>query len=223
MSEAARKPGQYAAERHFRGLKSYRRRLYRQMLGGLLLVALGELVFAIWVGTTFAWAAFAFVLGVAFGTVYVLRELPPDHVRRWGDGAWGEQQTAKALEPLEREGWKVTHDIALDRGNIDHLVEAPNGRRFLLETKSLNGDLSVVEGVLTAVQVDDPEQISRHSGLRHIVLERARGQDRERAGRGGWVQAAVVIWGDFPQGLVEDGKLVFLHGDRLVEWLRERV
>ena len=151
-----------------------------------------------------------------------LRELPPDHVRRWGDGAWGERETAKALELLEREGWLVLHDVELDSGNIDHVVESPRGRAFVLETKALQGHVAVADGVLTTTQVDDPEQVYEHRRLRHLVLERARHVYRERHGRGGWVQAAVVIWGDFPQHRVEDGKLVFLHGDELVGWLREQ-
>jgi len=29
----------------------------------------------------------------------------------------------------------------------------------------------------------------------------------------------VVIWGEFPAGVVETEKVVYLHGDRLADWL----
>jgi hypothetical protein len=38
----------------------------------------------------------------------------------------------------------------------------------------------------------------------------------------GWVNAVVVFWGDFPQGMVEQDNVTYLAGDRLVEWLRSR-
>jgi hypothetical protein len=218
---APRRAGQYAAERHRRGLRNYRRRFYRQMLWAFALVLLVELLLALWIDSRFGWLGFAFFAGVTFGSIVIARDLAPDHVRRWGDGAWGEQQTAKALKPIEKAGWKVQHDIELDRGgNIDHVVESPSGKRFVLETKALNGEIRVENGVLKCTQVDDPEQVYRHDRLRHIVLERARHLHYER-GRG-WVQAVVVIWGDFPQRHLEDGKLVFLHGDELASWLREQ-
>jgi len=212
-----RRAGQYASERYYRGLRSFRRRFYRRMLWALGLVLLVELLIALYVDTTFGWLGFAFILGALVGVVWLVRELPPDHVRRWGDGAWGEQQTAKALLPLAQAGWMVLHDIELDRGNIDHVAESPSGKRFVLETKTLQGRLTVDDGSLTSAQVDDPEQIYRHTTLRNVVLGRARHQYRES--RRGWVQAVVVIWGEFPQRC---GKLVFLHGDELASWLRER-
>lgn len=214
-----RRPGQYADERYRRGMRSFRRRFYRQVGWALALVTVAELLLTLYVDSTVAWMAFAFVLGGTIATVWILRELPPEHVRRWGAGAWGEQQTAKVLEPLEHAGWTVEHDLARERGNIDHLVESPGGRRFLLETKTLQGRLVVEAGCLTSTQPDDEEQIFRNRRLRHVVLERARSIYKERPK--GWVQAVVVIWGDFPQRCVEDGKLVFVHGDDLAGWLRQ--
>jgi hypothetical protein len=219
--ETPRAPGQYARERHERGLRNYRRRLYRSLAIGLLLIAAVQFVLAAWVGTTFAWAGFALVLGAAVGVIAVLRELPPDHVRHWGAGAWGEQQTAHALDELVAEGWKLAHDVELARGNIDHIAVSPRGRAFVLETKALQGRIGVENGVLTTTQIDDPEQIYEHRRLRHVVLDRARHVYRERNGDGGWVRAAVVIWGDFEQRRLENGKLVFVHGDELLDWLRQ--
>lgn len=36
------------------------------------------------------------------------------------------------------------------------------------------------------------------------------------------MQAVVVFWADFPEGLVEDGRCVFVHGSRLREWMEGR-
>jgi diadenosine tetraphosphatase ApaH/serine/threonine PP2A family protein phosphatase len=41
-------------------------------------------------------------------------------------------------------------------------------------------------------------------------------------GRRLWVQAVVVIWSEFPEGCVTDGRCVFIHGSRLAEWLARR-
>jgi hypothetical protein len=221
VSAAPRRAGQYAAERHQRGLRSFRRRFYRQVGVTLVFVAVAELLLALYMDSFFSWIVFSFVAGGVVTSIWILRQLPPDHVRRWGDGAWGEQQTAKALEPLEQAGWTAEHDIELDRGgNIDHLVQSPKGKRFVLETKTLNGEIRVENGLLVCTQLDDHDQVYRHSRLRHAVLERARLLYRERPG--GWVQGVVVIWGDFPQRRVENGKLAFVHGEELDPWLRER-
>jgi hypothetical protein len=37
-----------------------------------------------------------------------------------------------------------------------------------------------------------------------------------------WVQAVVVVWADFQQRVVEGDRIVFVHGDELAGWLRER-
>ncbi len=43
-----------------------------------------------------------------------------------------------------------------------------------------------------------------------------------RTGHRQWVQAVVVLWSEFEEGVHEDEKCVFLHGSRLHEWLRRR-
>src|SRR6266704_3520122 len=50
-------------------------------------------------------------------------------VASWRQGAKGEQQTARLLAKLEREGWKVLHDLAIpgSRANVDHLAIGPGG------------------------------------------------------------------------------------------------
>jgi hypothetical protein len=151
-----------------------------------------------------------------------VRDTAPHHVRKWKQGAEGERRTEKALRPLERKGWTVEHDVQRDgRANLDHVLKGPPGV-FLLETKNLAGTITFEGGVLVSRQWDDPEEVYRHTAL-PVRLERQakelsarlRAETRRRT----WVKQTVVVWGDFPAGLVEHGDAVYVRGDRLVDWL----
>jgi hypothetical protein len=65
----------------------------------------------------------------------------PDSVA-WRRGAAGERRTARLLDPLERHGWAVLHDLAVPRtqANIDHLVIGPGGV-FVIDSKQYHGRL----------------------------------------------------------------------------------
>jgi hypothetical protein len=53
-------------------------------------------------------------------------------------GAESEARVRRALEPLAREGWRVAHAVDWPgRGDLDHVVRAPCGMGFLIETKTL--------------------------------------------------------------------------------------
>src|SRR5918996_2269287 len=56
---------------------------------------------------------------------------------RYAVGAESERLVAERLRPLEAQDWAVRHSIGWrGRGDIDHLVEAPGGLRFAIETKT---------------------------------------------------------------------------------------
>ena len=70
-------------------------------------------------------------------------------IRRRGDGRYragvvGEEATASALEPLERRGFTVLHDLGVPgrRENIDHLVIGRAGV-FVVETKKWAGEVTI--------------------------------------------------------------------------------
>jgi hypothetical protein len=65
----------------------------------------------------------------------------PDAIA-WRRGAEGERRTARLLDPLERHGWAVLHDLAVpgSRANIDHLVIGPGGV-FVIDSKQYRGRL----------------------------------------------------------------------------------
>ena len=62
----------------------------------------------------------------------------------WRRGAVGERRTGQLLDPLERHGWAVLHDLALpgSRANIDHLVIGPGGV-FVIDSKQYRGRLQL--------------------------------------------------------------------------------
>ena len=53
-------------------------------------------------------------------------------------GAQSEARVRRALEPLLREGWYVTHAVDWPgRGDLDHVLRSPSGMGFVIETKTL--------------------------------------------------------------------------------------
>ena len=101
-----------------------RRRLLLGGAGGLAAV----FVLA-WMVTGSAQAALGLAL-IAVGAGVVLYRSNSD-AAKWRKGARGERSTARYLRPLERRGYVVMHDRALDRpgdrANLDHLVIGPCG------------------------------------------------------------------------------------------------
>jgi Nuclease-related domain len=85
-------------------------------------------------------------------TGWGLRFRPSPEALAWRRGAIGERRTARLLEPLERQGWAVLHDLALpgSRANLDHLVIGPGGV-FVIDSKKYRSRL----------QLDPPGQL-RH-------------------------------------------------------------
>jgi hypothetical protein len=67
----------------------------------------------------------------------------PDAIAR-RRGAAGERRTARLLEPLERHGWVVLHDLSVpgSRANLDHLVIGPGGV-FVIDSKQYRGGLQL--------------------------------------------------------------------------------
>jgi hypothetical protein len=73
-----------------------------------------------------------------------LRFRPSVDAVAWRQGAAGERRTARLLDPLERHGWAVLHDLAVpgSRANIDHLVIGPGGV-FVIDSKHYRGRLQL--------------------------------------------------------------------------------
>ncbi len=215
--------GGYAADRYRQGRRRWRAkiRLICFAFSGPLIVV-GMVVFVA-DGNPLSWFAGGLTaLGVAAWVEF--RDTPPFYIEHWREGAEGERKTEKELRPLERAGWRVFHDVENGHGNYDHIAVGRAGV-FLLETKNLAGVVEMRDGVPHLQRRLDPEDNKPWESIRPRALGAAASlkEDIERrSGRRLWVQAVVVFWSDFPEGLVEDGRCVFVHGSRLREWMRGR-
>jgi hypothetical protein len=131
----------------------------------------------------------------------------------WWWGVQGERNTAKEIEKLGPE-WHCEHDVELSHGNWDHVLVGPPGI-FLLDSKVLHNAAVAAGDALSSGRLRYRGSDFRSSALRiHDELDRL-------LGRGTWVQAAVVVWGEFPQGRHEEGNVVYVRGEELLTWLRE--
>ena len=83
-----------------------------------------------------------FGLAVAALMAWRLRFRPSEQARAWQHGAHGEQQTARLLDRLTRDGFQVLHDLAMpgSPANIDHLVLGPSGV-FVIDSKQGTGSV----------------------------------------------------------------------------------
>ena len=163
----------------------------------------------LWTGAMLAMAMWAF-------------DDPPEHVAKWGRGAEGERLTAKELRVLEREGWRIEHDHQKEHYNVDHIAIGPF-RWFMIETKTSTGSVSIEDGLYTVRWPDDPEATWTHKNLGRSMRQRAAelwnsaANDPDRK----FVHAVVAIWAPFPEGLVHHDRVTYVHGSRLLAFLRD--
>jgi len=169
-------------------------------------------------------------LGFGFGTLVTiyaaLHESVPDHIDQWRHGAEAERRTAKELRKLRRRGWHVVHDLADGRGNRDHVVVGPGGL-FLIDTKSPRGRVKIDgRGVMRVDRVDNPHasyrQVDLAGRVRHGAIRLKRDIEQSTGQQNLWVNAVVVVWSRFDQGVVEGDRITFVHGDDLASWLEAR-
>ena len=129
---------------------------------------------------------------------------------RWRWGAEGEQMTGAELVKLGAD-WHVEHDIELGHGNWDHVLVGPSGV-FLLDSKALNSPARVERDALRSGRLRYGGGAARWNAatMHHALVE--------QLGHSPWVQAVVVVWGEFNEELTEK-KVVYVRGDRLLPWL----
>src|SRR5665811_462798 len=60
------------------------------------------------------------------------------------------------------------------------------------------------------------------SSLRLAAAASLKEEIERRSGQRTWVRAVVVFWAEFPQGVIDDGRCVFLHGSKLRGWMEGR-
>jgi hypothetical protein len=130
----------------------------------------------------------------------------------WLWGAVGEQQTAEVLERLSGS-WICEHDLQRERGNWDHIAVGRSGV-FLIDTKRLTRPAVVANDTLLSGRVRS-SGASFRAAAAGLAAELGR-----RCGTKPWVQAVVVIWGEFPQRRHTENRVTYLHADELLGWLR---
>ena len=168
---------------------------------------------------------YSFMTGFAAGGIATIaiwfREVAPPYVENWRQGAEGEARTHRALVA---SGWTVLDDIDTGRGNYDHIAVGLGGV-VLLETKNLTGISEIRDSTVWVRRRHDPAADYALKKLRpHLLADAAElsGQIQRRTGERAWVDAVVVFWSEFPEGVVEANRLTYVHGSRLRDWLAAR-
>jgi len=214
--------GQYADAR-FRLL----RRRYRKRVLPRAAVVLSPLTIA---GVALSVVGHGIVLwcgGLLVGGSLVLwlhvADAVPVNVERWRAGAAGERRTERALRPLQRVGWTITHDLDLPgAGNIDHLAVGPAGV-FVLDSKVWSGVVSVDQDGATITPRDNPDAAWLARGQHRAAAHTAARATRVLAATARMTvpaaQSVVVVWGSFPQRVAASGGITYVAGEDLHDWL----
>ena len=223
MSSRASAAGESTQRKYNELTRSWRRR-NRRVFAALALICWGLLVASFIAAQR--WGSQAWIFGVLGGAAFafwlIARLSPPGWIENWQTGALGEQATAKALRPLEKDGWIVLHDLSAGRGNIDHVIVGPTGI-YLLDSKRLGGTVSVAESGVSVRRLDDPDLTYQHTGAGHLLNlarqthERILATTRIKT----WVTPVMVIWSDFPQRIAEH-RCAYVQGEELVAWILSR-
>jgi hypothetical protein len=167
-----------------------------------------------------------FLLGAATMGVALLPEvLLPDYIQRWQRGAWGEQNTAKVLKRLEKQGWRVRHDLATryGKGNRDHIVAGP--AVYLLNSKLLKDRVWLEGDVLHVERMDESGDAYEVSDLTSKMSKAARYLEHDLGTAVGFpvaVYPVVVIWGYFEAGSAWAGNVAYVGGEQIADWLSSR-
>ena len=215
--------GGSAEERFLRARDSWRRAMRVP-----LAVAIG-LGFASGVGLWFWYPRVGhllgpYIAGATTGMAMWIWDDPPEYIARWKRGADGERRTEKALRSLTAVTWNAFHDRQGKRGNLDHVVVGPGGV-FLLDSKNLSGTVTVGDRGLTTEFADADRDAFTYTRLGNAMrgaAVRLKEDLEDQTKLTLWVQAVVVVWGEFSQEPVEQHNVVYLHGDKLASWLAER-
>jgi len=198
---------------------------------GRALIALGVVLIGVLVlvldGHDLSWLA-GLVAGGGAGAwialVRVARRPQPAGAEPTLGGAKAERRTEAAVRSLERSGWRFRHDVRGSDRTFDH-VAVGHGGVILLQSLDPRGVVTMRNGEPWVERATDPEAEPEVLRIRPRAVTDAvafRDDVHRLTGRRLWVQAVVVIWSDFPAGVVADGRCVFIHGSRLADWLTRR-
>jgi hypothetical protein len=207
--------------------RDWRHRMFgkRTFLYAWSLYALSFLAVIFWTPT--GWRLLAgFFYGMLATALWMFPEaVLPDHIARWQRGAWGEQNTAKALKPLRKQGWRIRHDLATGYGktNRDHIAVGP--AVYLLDSKLLKDEVWVDGSGLHVRRVDESQDEYVVPGLSGRMNRAAGALKHDLDAAVGFpvaVYPVVVVWGHFAAGAQWDGNVAYVDGDQIADWLASR-
>ena len=170
-----------------------------------------------------AWMSGFFAGALAMGII-LARESPPNLISKWQQGAWGEERTARKLAKLPRGRWDVLNDLGNGTYNFDHVLVGPAGV-MCLNSKWSERRLSVEGGsrIVFTERYDEDRSWSDGAMVRQAKRDAFSLKERieRQTGQRLWVQAVIVWWGEFPDGIARVNDVDIVHGDKLVEWLAQ--
>ena len=205
---------------------AWRRRAFGRRSGiyfWTIALLLSVLVATIHLGSKWSVAAGSWLGGAIASGLLLPVAFMPSRIRNWQKGAWGEEMTAAELKALNREVWRVAHDIAWGKGNHDHVVAGP--AIYVLNTKNRRDCTVAVEGHgLRVTQIDTGDSYLEDRWLPSLESEATtlKRTIERTVGFPVHVYPVVVIWGDYAAGHEFVGDVSVIRGDRLVAWLRDR-
>jgi hypothetical protein len=135
-------------------------------------------------------------------------------------GAWGEDATREELKRAKRKGlvWGWVDSVALQAGDLDHLVVTRNGGLIAVDSKWRS------EGNDAAAMADSAAKARlRAEGVARSLLKAERGSHRAK-GHAVTVRPLVVIWGPAQHKMRDGGQVAgipFVGGRRLLSWLND--
>jgi hypothetical protein len=135
-------------------------------------------------------------------------------------GAWGEEATRDELRRAKRKRliWGWVDSVALQAGDLDHLVITRHGGLIAIDSKWRT------DGNDAAAMVDSAAKSRlRAQAVARSLLKGERGTHRAR-GHAVTVRPLVVIWGPAQHTMRDgdqDADIPFVGGRRLISWLSD--
>lgn len=193
--------------------RTHRRRLLGLLAAITAIATAAVTVAALLIGAWMAWfiaGAVYSALIILWATMFDLLDPVGRHLRQ---GADGESFTAEQLRRCARHGWRATHNLVLEHGDIDHIAIGPGGV-VAIETKCPDADW---------------QWLHRHGIARRWARQarssalRAKALVRQHAGLRLEARPILVVWtrGLADAGHVEVDGVRVIHGSDLTELLDE--
>lgn len=144
-------------------------------------------------------------------------------VQTWAASTDARRRTQRALLPLRRAGWDVTHDVRLPGVDlIDHLAAGPSGV-YVLASKAWDGVVTVDHKGATITPRRGPGAAWTARGPHRLLPPAASAVVRVLSTAAGRPvpppQAVVVVWAVFPERVTVCSGIVYVAGEHLVDWL----